>query len=145
MSDEVLYELGVDIHSSCTFINGDLALSSYTDNLIQAIINRLQTQLNELDWFYQDYGSILTDFLGWKANDETLQYMRAEINTVLSEEIRLDSYSCELEYTGEGTVRMQLILYPTPATNIPVNLVLGRTGTIELEVDTDLTETMEET
>ena len=143
MSDEVLYELGVDIHSSCTFVNGDLALSSYTDNLIQAIINRLQTQLNELDWFYQDYGSILTDFLGWKANDETLQYMRAEINTVLSEEIRLDNHTCELEY-NDGVVKIHLILYPTSTTGIPVNLVLGRTGTIELEVDTDLTEEMEE-
>ena len=135
MADEVLYALGVDINSSGEFINGDIALASYDDNLRQAIVNRLNTELNELDWFYYDYGSILTGFLGWKATDTTLGFIKSEITKVLSEEVRLTGFSVNVEYTGDGKVRIDLQLHPSTATIIPMSLVLTTTGVVEIETD----------
>ena len=63
MDDSVAYECGVDIDSSFQFRDGDLLLSEYDENLVQAVINRLNTNLEELDLFYEDYGSIFTKIL----------------------------------------------------------------------------------
>ena len=81
MNEENIYELGIDLSSSFTFHDGDLILSSYDDNLVQAVTNRIQTDLNELDLFYEDYGSILNSFFGWKANEYTIVLMKTEIQT----------------------------------------------------------------
>lgn len=133
--DEILYDLGVDIHSSFTFQNGDLLLSNYNDNLAQAVTNRLNTELNELDWFYNDYGSILQSFLGWKANDNTLGFIKSEITKVLNDEPRLTSFDIEVGYTSNGAVRIDLALYPVTDISIPLNLVLTTSGVIEIETD----------
>jgi hypothetical protein len=140
MSDGVLYGLGVDLNSSLSFVDGDITLASYQDNLVQAVVNRLNTELDELDWFYYDYGSILTGFLGWKANDTTLGFIKSEISNVLQEEPRLVNYDIRLEYTGNGGVRIDLDLYPTSDLIIPANLVLTNTGVIELETSEDFNE-----
>jgi hypothetical protein len=140
MSDGVLYGLGVDLNSNLSFVDGDITLASYQDNLVQAVKNRLNTELDELDWFYYDYGSILTGFLGWKANDTTLGFIKSEISNVLQEEPRLVNYDIRLEYTGNGGVRIDLDLYPTSDLIIPANLVLTNTGVIELETSEDFNE-----
>jgi hypothetical protein len=140
MSDGVLYGLGVDLNSNLSFVDGDITLASYQDNLVQAVVNRLNTELDELDWFYYDYGSILTGFLGWKANDTTLGFIKSEISNVLQEEPRLVNYDIRLEYTGNGGVRIDLDLYPTSDLIIPANLVLTNTGVIELETSEDFNE-----
>lgn len=135
MGDEILYDLGVDIDSSFQFENGDLILSSYQNNLIQSVVNRLKTNLNELELIYYDYGSILKNFLGWTATDTTLNFMKSEILKVLEEETRLVNYDCELNYVGKGNVKIELVLYPIQNISIPVNLVLRETGVIEIETD----------
>ncbi len=134
-SDGVLYELGVDFDTSGVFVNGDVALASYDMNLVQSVMNRLNTDLCELDWFYYDYGSILTSFLGWKANDETLGFIRAELTNVLNTEPRLLGFNIDLSYLGDGRVKLDLVLYPSEDISIPLNLVLTTTGVIELETD----------
>ena len=89
---------GTDILSSWEFNeHGDLMLVGNKDNVGQAISNRLRTQLNELDLFYAGYGSFLTQFLGWKKNDSTLEFMRLEIETRLAGDPRLSGYSVSLE------------------------------------------------
>ena len=133
--DEIFYELGVDINSTCSFVNGDLALASYNDNLVQAIVNRLNTDLNELELFYNEYGSILTQFFGWKANDTTLGFIKAEIKKVLDEEPRLMGHTCDVTYDGDGKVRIDLVLYPVLDYGIDVNLVLRKTGVVEIQTD----------
>lgn len=135
MVDEILYGLGVDIDSSMTFENGDLLLKKYNENLGQAVANRLSTELNELDWFYYGYGSILQSFLGWRANDNTLGFIKSEITNVLKDEPRLTSFKVDLEYTDTGSVRIDLTLYPVADIAIPLNLVLSTTGVIEIETD----------
>jgi hypothetical protein len=144
--DEVAYELGVDLNSTLTFSNGDINLTSYEDNLIQGVMNRLNTDLDELDLFYDEYGSILTRFLGWKTNDETLGFIEAEVENVLDNEERLINSNCTASYLGNGLVRLDLTLNPNETTDLTVNLVLTDTGVIEIETDEIIDDdgTMEE-
>ena len=86
--DTVAYECGVDINSSFQFRNNDMVLCEYENNLVQAIVNKLNTNVDELDLFYEEYGSILSTFLGWKAKQETIHYMQTEVSAVLSKEPR---------------------------------------------------------
>ena len=134
-NDEVAYELGVDLNSTLTFSNGDINLTSYEDNLIQGVMNRLNTDLDELDLFYDEYGSILTRFLGWKANDETLGFIEAEIENTLENEPRLESSDATCTYNGEGQVMIQLNLYPITGDMVDTNMVLTTTGVVEIETD----------
>ena len=145
MEEEVLYDLGVDLNSEFTFANGDIALVSYQDNLVQSIVNRLNTELNELDLFYEDYGSIITSFLGWKANDETISFMNSELNKVLNEEPRLTGFEFNINYTGEGNIRIDLTLYPILDVAVDANLVLTPNGVVEIETDDiDIGQDMED-
>ena len=134
-NEEVLYELGVDLNSTLTFSNGDINLTTYEDNLIQGVMNRLNTDLDELDLFYDEYGSILTRFLGWKANDETLGFIEAEIENTLENEPRLESSDATCTYNGEGQVMIQLKLYPITGDMVDTNMVLTTTGVVEIETD----------
>ena len=103
---------GTDINNSWEFNeHGDLVLVGNKDNVGQAISNRLRTQLNELDLFYAGYGSFLTQFLGWKKNDSTLEFMRLEIETRLAGDPRLSGYSVSLEYVDTGVeININLVL-----------------------------------
>ena len=128
MNEENIYDLGVDISSNFTFHDGDLILSSYDDNLVQAVTNRIQTDLNELDLFYEDYGSVLMGFLGWRGNDETISFIKAELETVLKAEPRLSGWDYEIEYEGSGKLRIDLTLYPNPNYRISTTLQISENG-----------------
>ena len=109
----------------------------YDENLVQAVINRLNTNLEELDLFYEDYGSIFTSFLGWRTTEETKEYMKTEIATVLRKEPRLSSFDINLEYTDIGTLKINLDLYTTDGSILESNLVLGTDGIVEVETTED--------
>ena len=132
---EALYELGVDIRSDFTFENGDLKLSKYEENLVQAICNRLNTNLDELELFYEDYGSVLSSFIGWKANDETIDYMQKEIDIVLQDEPRIIDSETEITYKQNGLININLNLTTSSEAEIETNLILSKDGTIEIETD----------
>ena len=121
---------GTDINNSwCFDEHGDLLLVSNKDNVGQAVSNRLRTQLNELDLFYAGYGSFLTQFLGWKKNDSTLEFMRLEIETRLAGEPRLSNYSIRLEYTDNGVrIDMDLVLNDDDNVKVSESLVLTNDG-----------------
>lgn len=128
IDSEQLYELGVDFKSSFRFKDGDIELVKYDENLIQAISNRFNTKLDELEHFYEDYGSILSSFFGWKKNSETLDFIKSEIETVLRSEQRLYDWNIEVKYDDEGIVVIELILYPNPENTIEINFELTDDG-----------------
>ena len=132
MVDEVLYNLGVDINSNFTFQNGDLKLISYDENLVQAVINRLNTRLNTLNLFYEDYGSILTSFFGWKGTNDTISLIKIELENSLKNELRLQNYESEIFYNSDGVLRINLTLTPQINTDITVNLMLNSLGELEI-------------
>ena len=136
MDGEILYRLGTDINSSATFENGDLILATGKDNLVQAVLNRLNTDLDELDTFYEsDYGSVITGFLGWKATEDTLNYIQIELDNVLLQEPRILSHESTISYTGDGKINIDLTMTVTNGDVVETNLVLGDDGIIENETD----------
>lgn len=108
MSENVIYDYGVDIDNSWTFSDGDLKLTKYEENLSQAICNRLNTGLDELYLFYYNYGSILKSFLGWKANEETLEFVKLEVDNCLRDDPRINSFTSEVVYDGDGHLSINL-------------------------------------
>ena len=120
---------GTDINKEWTFNeHGDLTLVKNKENITQAISNRLQTQLNELDIFYSGYGSFLTQFLGWKKNNTTLEFMRLEIETRLAGDPRLTSYTVNLEYGETNNVEIQISLVLDDGEEYTGNFVLNNDG-----------------
>lgn len=126
--DEVLYELGVDIHSDFDFTDGDINLARYDENLVQSVANRLQVDLDELDLFYEDYGSIMLSFLGWRGNEETIGFIKSELETVLQADDRIIGWDYEISYTGNGVLRIDLKLNPNPSYTIEATLNITTEG-----------------
>jgi len=139
-SGDAFIEGGIDLRSDFTFSDGDVVLVEYSDNLVQAVVNRLNTELDELDLFYESYGSVLSSFFGWRRTDETLGFVKAEVDNVLSMESRLDSFVSTVEYADNGSLVVRLSLW-FGSTVSDVNLVLGVNG-VELLSD-ELVDDME--
>ena len=98
----MVYELGTDINHQWTFHKGDLQLIQDNDNLKQAIYNRITTQDGTYQHFYNNYGSILNTYLGFKKNTTTLEFMKIELERVLLQDPRLQDFKLELDYDEKG-------------------------------------------
>lgn len=133
VNDEVNYEYGVDIDRSWSFVDGDLKLVEYDNNIVQAVTNCLNTELDELYVFYTGYGSILKSFLGWKANNLTLNFMKLEIDKALSRDPRLNKFTSMVNYNGNGEIEINIVVSSLNNSNTNVNLVLNEFGDITVE------------
>ena len=123
---------GTDINSEWTLTeHGDLKTINGTDNLAQAITNRLSCQLNNLQLYYNQYGSLLTGFLGWKRNERTLEFIRIELGNRLEQETRIQSYEIGLQYNEQGEVEINLNLTLKNGEDMDLNLVLNENGNVE--------------
>lgn len=98
----MVYELGTDINHQWTFHKGDLQTITDNDNLKQAIYNRITTQDGTYQHFYNNYGSILNTYLGFKKNTTTLEFMKIELERVLLQDPRLQDFKLELDYDEKG-------------------------------------------
>lgn len=127
---EEIIELGTDLNSNWEFKDGDLLLVENKDNLIQAIHNRLNTVYGSLDLFYYNYGSVLSNFLGWKHDDETLDFIRLEIEDTLGQEPRLSDFSVEASFNKDGKILINLFVFFNDETDFSLNLVLEKDGEI---------------
>lgn len=125
--ENMIYELGVDIDSSLTFVDGDLKLAEYDDNLVQAITRRLKTNLDELDLFYDEYGSVLMNFFGWKGV-EAISFIKSELETVLKAEPRILNWSYDVQMMNDGVMKIDLALYPNPGYVINTSFVVNNEG-----------------
>ena len=106
--EDVIVEYGTDINSTWSFKDGDIEIISNKDNLTQAITNRLNTINDGLDLFYTDYGSYLRQYFGWHKNNETLEFIKAEIAQVISMDPRISVFTIDLEYNSDGDVIVKL-------------------------------------
>ena len=124
--------IGADIASSWTFDEtGDLKIVDTEENIAQAIGNRLQTNLNSLDLFYADYGSVLQGFLGWKRDQRTLDFMRIEIVNRLSQDLRLSQFDVNVSYTEDGNVQVDIQVYLSEDDTFATSIVLNNEGVVE--------------
>lgn len=127
---ENIIELGTDLDSNWEFENGDLLLVSNKKNLIQSILNRLNCAYNGLDLFYYDYGSLLSNFLGWKHNSETLEFIRLEIESTLKQEPRLTNFNVNVSYNDAGKVLIKIYIVFDEDSDFTLNLVLEKGGEV---------------
>lgn len=136
MVDEIL-EIGTDINSDWNFVDGDLKIVKQNENICQTIMNRLNTNYGEFDLFYNEYGSFLMKFLGWKRNEETLKYMEMEILNTLKQDVRLENINVELSYGDNGIVNGTLTVNFDEDTDLTLSLVLSNMGVEVGEEDGD--------
>ena len=125
--------IGVDIKSSWDFNDqGDLLLVRDEENMVQAVTNRLTCWLSGLDLYYLEYGSVLTSFLGWKREDETLKFMRIELDNTLKQDPRMPDYDLDLEFNDNGWINMHLALHFNDMSDVEMSLVITEDGSINL-------------
>ena len=119
-----IYDYGTDIHNSWTFNDkGDLNLSENEDNIKQAVINRLTTNLDELPLYYAEYGSLLRSYIGERKSDETLQFISVEVETRLILDPRINDIDVETSLTNKG-VKLKLTVYYDENEELEMNIVL---------------------
>ena len=136
MSNDIV-EIGTDFNSKWEFINGDLVLVNGNDNVIQSIANRLNTKLNSLNIYYENYGSYVHSFFGWKSNEETLNFMKIEIVNALEQDPRLENVEVDLSYANTNEVVGQLHLTLFDDSDLTLSMVLNN-------IEVELTEEEEE-
>ena len=131
----VAYNYGVDLHNNLRFVNGDLQLAEYEENIAQAIGNRLNTMYDSLDVFYSGYGSVLLKFLGWRNTENTLKFVKLEVDNVLSQDPRLDEFSTSVEYVDSDRIRINIVLQYSEDEVIELSYDLDELGVSEVDED----------
>lgn len=124
--------LGTDIKSSWELTDsGDLKLVKDEKNIVQSIVNRLNCWLDSENIFYLEYGSVLSSFLGWKRNDETLAFIKIELENTLNQDPRLGEYELEVDYGDDGQVEIHLDFSFDDA-DLELSLVISEDGTVRV-------------
>lgn len=131
MSVEIV-DIGTDINSSWSFKNGDLVLSSYTENIIQSIYKRLNTNFDSLYLYYSEYGSFLQHFFGWKKTSETLGFIKNEIINTLEQDPRLQNIDVEVSFGENGVVNGNIYIVFNEDTDLSLSMVLNNLN-VEIE------------
>lgn len=105
-------EVGTDINSKWTLTNdGDLKIVNDEENMVQSIANRLSCYQPSMEVYYEQYGGFLTSYLGQRKTNETLDFMKIEIDTMLQQDPRIEEFTSTLSYTEKGVnVILELIV-----------------------------------
>jgi phage baseplate assembly protein W len=89
VKDEPKRGLHVDLKLSSS---GDIAVISGKDNVLQSIVNRLNTRRGELaELGHPEYGSNLDDVIGMPNTPDTLRIIETYVRDALREERRIES------------------------------------------------------
>lgn len=130
-----IYGLGMDIRSDWSFnAEGDLELISNEENIIQAIINRLNTRIGVMDLYYSNYGGDLHSFMGEVFDETLLKFMKIEVESTLKQDPRLQGVIVELIY-DEGQVKINISQEYNEDTDLSLSLVLNETGVVVVDGD----------
>ena len=130
MLEEDITELGTDIISTWEFKDGDLVLVNNDTNLVQSIVNRLNCEYDSLDAFYYEYGTSLSSFLGFKASNETLEFIKIEINETLQQDPRINEFDVEAEYNDKNEVLLYISILFNEDSELELSLVISEDGTV---------------
>lgn len=112
-----------------SFENQDLVVLEDKDNILQAILNRLNTDTDELDYLYDNYGCDLKQFLGLPTNDTTLEMVKNLITDTLKQDERLELVDLELSYKDANTLNILLSCTFNDNT-LELDLVLNEEGVV---------------
>ena len=123
-------EFGTDFKSDLQFKDGDIELVSDKQNMIQSIINRLNTQEDWYELFYNTYGGLLHSFHGWKRLQSTLDFMKIEITNIISQDPRITEPEVDLEYNSDGGIDLKISLTYDDDSDLSLSLVISDSGVI---------------
>ena len=127
---EDIMELGSDFNRNWSFKDGDLLVVSHTDNLIQAIINRLNTILDSMDDFYMGYGSHLMNFRGARRNKEMLDFIKIELETCLMQDPRIQNPKITVENGVNKQVDIYVVIDFDDETDLTLSLIMTEDGVV---------------
>lgn len=133
---------GTDIDATWSFSNGDINLIKGTSNLGQAIYNRLKSDLDTYNMFYNKYGGNLYEHMG-DLNHETIhEYIRIEIESILKQEHRIQNLEVTVKKIGVSSVEAKLKITPISSDDVvEYNLILNDDSSIIIdEISSELTE-----
>lgn len=125
-------ELGVDINHTWEFRNGDLVLVSNEENIVQSIMNRLNCEYDSLDDYYFEYGTLLSSFLGFDRSDETLEFIKIEIEATLEQDPRMNNFEVELSYGKTGEVNIYIHIWFDEDSDLNLSLTISEEGNVIL-------------
>lgn len=126
--------LGTDIKDTWDFVNGDLEIVYGTVNLAQSIINRLNTDKGFYNWCYINYGGDLFNIFGMKNNTNNLEYLRIEIESILSQDPRLREVIVNCNKKDPKTISVELKVLTVGSDEIiTLNLVI--TDDLKVQLD----------
>ena len=128
---EDIVELGTDISSTWEFSKGDLVLVNHTDNMRQAIKNRLSCPLDYLD--YDNYGSDIHSFLGGRKNDTVLNFLKIEIEKRLIQDPRIQDFEVTTYIKEDENIGIDIDVNFDEDMDLSMSLVLNNEGVIEDE------------
>lgn len=120
-----MINLGTDVVSNWSFTDGDLNIVAGTGNLAQAIQNRLNTYLDDLNIFYSSYGSTLFDELGELNHPTIHEYIKIEIEYRLIRDNRIKDVVCTVEKIDSGSVECSLDLTLVDETDVSLGLIIN--------------------
>lgn len=90
------------------YTNGDVEVVEDTDDIVQAILNRLNTGTDELDYLYDNYGCDLHQFLGLKTDNTTLEMVKNVIADTLKYDERITLMDLTMSYQDANTLNILL-------------------------------------
>ena len=76
-------------------------------------------------WDFNEQGDLLI-------NDETLEFMKIEIENTLKQDPRIPDYDLNIRYNDNGGVDVELTLHYTNDSDISVSLVITEDGSINV-------------
>ena len=120
-----MINLGTDVVSNWSFTDGDLNIVAGTGNLAQAIQNRLNTYLDDLNIFYSSYGSTIFDELGELNHPTIHEYIKIEIEYRLIRDNRIKDVVCTVEKIDSGSVECSLDLTLVDETDVSLGLIIN--------------------
>lgn len=128
-----MVDIGTDIKSDWEFTDdGDLLIITGEDNLKQSVLNRFSIYDGTFRWFYAEYGSVLSNYFGFRKDNTTLEFMKIELERVLLQDPRIQGFDLQLSYVETG-VKVELTINLDDA-NVEMNFVTdGTTITIQEE------------
>ena len=130
----MLEQLGVDINRNWSFnADGDLILIKNEFNLGQAILNRLLAESDTYDIFYAKYGGNLGDELGELNHPNIHEYIKIEIERILSQDPRISEITCTVDKIDSDSILCDLNVKVNNSSDVlEFNLVIGNDKSISI-------------
>lgn len=130
-----MINLGTDVIGDWSFTNGDVNTVTGTGNLGQAIQNRLNTYIGDLNEFYNEYGSNLFDYMGEMNHNTIHEYIKSEIEFRVVQDKRISNVDCTVSKVSSEQVKCQLHLTLVDGTDFDLNMILTNENAVILGVN----------